>query len=54
MQANQLDAKLPLPKLGLAQMEVLRGQLINAVSILEGLLQDVPHWIDALQASVTT
>lgn len=50
-QANQLDSKLPLPKLGLAQVEVLRGQPINAVSILESVLLDVPQWIDALQAS---
>lgn len=48
-QANQLDSKLPLPKLGLAQVEVLRGQPINAVSILESVLLDVPQWIDALQ-----
>ncbi len=47
----QLDSKLPLPKLGLAQISVLQGEPINAVSILENVLADVPQWIDALQVS---
>ena len=49
MQASQLDPKLPLPRLGLAQMSVLGGEAINAVSILESVLLDAPHWIDALE-----
>ncbi|KAL4854380.1 RNA polymerase-associated protein CTR9 [Chlorella vulgaris] len=48
-QAAQLDPKLPLPKLGLAQMSVFVGEPINAVSMLESLLMDAPQWIDALQ-----
>lgn len=49
LQAAQLDPKLPLPKLGLAQMSVFVGEPINAVSMLESLLMDAPQWIDALQ-----
>jgi len=49
VQAAQLDPKLALPKLGLAQMNVLMGQPGNAVSILESVLLDVPQWIDALE-----
>lgn len=49
VQAAQLDPKLALPKLGMAQMFVLQGQPMNAASLLETVLLDVPHWIDALQ-----
>ncbi|PSC73221.1 RNA polymerase-associated CTR9-like protein [Micractinium conductrix] len=48
-QAHQLDKTLPLPQLGIAQMHVLQDNPQNAVSILESVLLEVPHWIDALQ-----
>lgn len=50
-QANQVDPKLPLPRLGLAQLSVLNPQqgAGNAASLLESVLVDAPHWIDALE-----
>ena len=52
-QAHQLDKTLPLPQLGIAQMHVLQDNPQNAVSILESVLLEVPHWIDALQVGAT-
>lgn len=49
LQAAQLDGKLCLPKLGLAQLSVLQGQPQNAASLLESVLVDAPQWIDALE-----
>lgn len=48
-QASVLDQRLILPKYGLAQISVLRGETTNAVSILESLLQEMPGWFDALR-----
>ncbi|KAK9810525.1 hypothetical protein WJX72_012163 [[Myrmecia] bisecta] len=47
-QASQLDPKLPLPMLGLAQLNLLQGEHVNAVSLLEKSLAEVPSWDDAL------
>ena len=48
-QATHVDGKLPLPRLGLAQMNVLQDQAVNAASLLESVLVDAPQWIDALE-----
>lgn len=48
-QASLIDPKLPLPRYGLAQMSVLQGQTINAVSALEAVLEEEPGWYDALR-----
>lgn len=50
MQANALDSNLPLAKLGLAQIDLLRFENTNAITLLESTLQDVPGWMDALKA----
>ena len=49
MQANVLDSNLPLAKLGLAQIDLLRFENTNAITLLESTLQDVPGWMDALK-----
>ena len=49
MQANALDSNLPLAKLGLAQIDLLRFENTNAITLLESTLQDVPGWMDALK-----
>lgn len=48
-QATHLDAKLALPRLGLAQLNVLQNEAVNAASLLESVLVDAPQWIDALE-----
>uniref|UniRef100_A0A1D1ZQJ7 Uncharacterized protein n=2 Tax=Auxenochlorella protothecoides TaxID=3075 RepID=A0A1D1ZQJ7_AUXPR len=48
-QAATLDPRAPLPALGLGQLSLLRGELTNAASVLEGALTVVPAWTDALQ-----
>ena len=49
LQANTLDANLPLAKLGLAQIDLLRFENTNAITLLESTLQTVPGWMDALK-----
>ena len=49
-QASKLDARLPLPLLGMAQMNLLQKEFTNAASLLETALQRVPGWVDALKA----
>ena len=49
LQANTLDSNLPLAKLGLAQIDLLRHENTNAITLLESTLQDVPGWMDALK-----
>jgi len=48
-QATHLDSKLTLPRLGLAQLNVLQNEAVNAASLLESVLVDAPQWIDALE-----
>ncbi|KAL3140102.1 hypothetical protein ABBQ38_004382 [Trebouxia sp. C0009 RCD-2024] len=48
-QANTLDGNLPLAKLGLAQIDLLRFENTNAITLLESTLQTVPGWMDALK-----
>ncbi|KAK9844132.1 hypothetical protein WJX81_005444 [Elliptochloris bilobata] len=48
-QASKLDARLPLPLLGMAQMNLLQKEFTNAASLLETALQRVPGWVDALK-----
>ncbi|PRW61484.1 RNA polymerase-associated CTR9-like protein [Chlorella sorokiniana] len=48
-QATHLDSKLTLPRLGLAQLNVLQNEAVNAASLLESVLLDAPQWIDALE-----
>lgn len=52
MQANALDSNLPLAKLGLAQIDLLRFENTNAITLLESTLQDVPGWMDALKVRI--
>ncbi len=50
MQAKQLDAKLPLPLYGLAQLNLRSAGLFKTcISLLESALQQVPGWHEALQ-----
>lgn len=49
VQATHLDGKLTLPRLGLAQLNVLQNEAVNAASLLESVLVDAPQWIDALE-----
>lgn len=49
LQANTLDGNLPLAKLGLAQIDLLRFENTNAITLLESTLQTVPGWMDALK-----
>jgi len=44
-----LDKSLPLAKLGLAQIDLIRNEHTNAISLLESTLQDVSGWMDALK-----
>ncbi|DBA73696.1 TPA: hypothetical protein ACH3X2_009676 [Trebouxia sp. C0005] len=48
-QAHSLDSSLPLAKLGLAQIDLIRNEHTNAISLLESTLQDVSGWMDALK-----
>lgn len=48
-QASHLDPKLLLPRLGLAQANVLMGEHTNAASLLESALVEAPYWGDALE-----
>lgn len=52
-QASKLDARLPLPLLGMAQMNLLQKEFTNAASLLETALQRVPGWEDALKVTVS-
>jgi len=49
LQAHSLDGTLPLAKLGLAQIDLIRNEHTNAISLLESTLQDVSGWMDALK-----
>ena len=51
VQANAMDRNLPVAKLGLAQIDLLRNEQTNAISLLESTLQDVAGWMDALKVS---
>ena len=44
-----MDKSLPLAKLGLAQIDLIRNEHTNAISLLESTLQDVSGWMDALK-----
>jgi RNA polymerase-associated protein CTR9 len=46
--AAKLDPTLPLPRLGLAQLALLKGDARAAVAELEGALDSAPAWRDAL------
>ena len=46
-----MDRNLPVAKLGLAQIDLLRNEQTNAISLLESTLQDVAGWMDALKVS---
>lgn len=48
-QAVTLSPKAPLPRFGLAQFSAYQGELTNAASALEGILDQNPGWLDALQ-----
>jgi len=48
-QAVTLSPKAPLPRFGLAQFSAYQGELTNAASALEGILDQNPGWLDALE-----
>ena len=50
LQAHKLNPQLPLPLLGMAQMNLLQNALTNAVSLLESALDASPGWGDAIKA----
>jgi len=47
--AVTLSPKAPLPRFGLAQFSAYKGELTNAASALEGILDQNPGWLDALE-----
>ena len=49
MQAHTQDSSLTVAKLGLAQIDLLKGETTNAITLLEGTLQEVSGWLDALK-----
>ena len=49
MQAHAQDSSLTVAKLGLAQIDLLKGETTNAITLLEGTLQEVTGWLDALK-----
>ena len=49
MQAHTQDSSLTVAKLGLAQIDLLKGESTNAITLLEGTLQEVSGWLDALK-----
>ena len=51
LQAHSLDSSLPLAKLGLAQIDLIRNEHTNAITLLESTLQDVSGWMDALKVT---
>lgn len=49
LQAHAQDSSLTVAKLGLAQIDLLKGERTNAITLLEGTLQEVTGWLDALK-----
>lgn len=49
LQAHTQDSSLTVAKLGLAQIDLLKGERTNAITLLEGTLQEVTGWLDALK-----
>lgn len=49
LQAYALDSSLTVAKLGLAQVDLLKGETTNAMTLLEDTLQEAPGWLDALK-----
>ena len=48
-QALNFDKSIPIARLAIAQVHILRGELQNAATILQQVLLDQPAWIDALR-----